>query len=140
MADHARISAQINKQLLSVSSFRKTTTDIMQNMAELSQQLESWKESLPPPWQPGASNDFIDTSSTRELNQVLYLRFSYYGSLTAIHTIFFYPWISIICGVDPHNTIHNKEIAQSTEIVAEAARHIIRATRIMHINAASPQW
>lgn len=109
-------------------------------MSDLSQQLESWKESLPSSLQPGVPINFSEFHSTRDLNRVLYLHFAYYGSLTAIHTIFFYPWISVICGVDPHDSVHSNQIAESTKVVAEAARNIIRATRAVHVDAASPQW
>lgn len=140
MVDHAQISAQINKRLLSVSGLRQTPAEMMQKMTDLTLQLETWKASLPTKWQPGASTNSADVDSTRELNQILYLRFSYYGSLTAIHTVFFYPWISIVCGVDPHNTVHSRQIAESTHVVAEAARDMIKATRTMQIDASSPQW
>ena len=109
-------------------------------MSELGKQLELWKESIPPLLRPGGPIDSSEFRSTRELNRIIYLHFAYYGSLTAIHTIFFYPWISVVCGVDPHNPVHSSQIVESTKIVAEAARNIIQATRIMQIDAASPQW
>lgn len=109
-------------------------------MGELSQRLEHWKTSLPPALRLDAPIAAAEFSSTRKLNQVLYIQFAYYGSLTSIHTIFFFPWISAICGIDPHDTIQGNQIANSTKIVAETARNIIRATRSMDINAASPQW
>lgn len=139
MVHHARISAQIGKQLLSVSGFRQSPAIIMERMVGLGQQLENWKSSLPHSFKPG----IIDPSavqSVRETNRILCIHFAYYGSITAIHTIFFYPWISFICGIDPHDRTHNNQIVESTRAVAEAARSIIRATRAITIDATSPQW
>ena len=137
---HAQITSRICRRLLSVSSFQQTPTVLMEAINDLSQQLQQWRESLPPSLQPDIPINPSDVHSTRELNVVIYLHFVYYGSLTAIHTIFFYPWISAICGIDPQNSTLNDQILMSTNIVADAARHIIRTTRSMHVNAASPQW
>ncbi|OQV00980.1 Fungal specific transcription factor domain-containing protein isoform 3 [Cladophialophora immunda] len=139
MVHHARISAQICRKLLSVSGFRQSPPVNMERMAELSQQLETWKTSLPDHLKPAA----IDPSafrSVREMNRTLCVHFAYYGSITAINTIFFYPWISYACGIDPRNLAHTHQIVESTKVVAEAARDIIHATRVISTDATSPQW
>src|ERR1700753_333241 len=59
MVNHARISGQICRKLLSVSSFQETPESIMETMSELGRRLEGWKESLPPSQRPG---HLIDTS------------------------------------------------------------------------------
>ncbi len=112
----------------------------MDRMAELARQLEDWKSSLPSPLQPGVAPDTSEFRSTRDINRVLCVHFAYYGSVTAIHTIFFYPWISVTCGIDPRDARHGNQIVESTKVVADAARHIIRATRAIDIDATSPQW
>lgn len=109
-------------------------------MTELSQRLEYWKESLPVLLRPGQAINPANFPSTRDLNQVICLHFAYYGSLTAIHTIFFYPWISVVCGIGPQNPAHGRQILESSKVVAAAARNIIETTRIIKIDAASPQW
>ena len=140
MIHHAQISSRICKQLLSATSFQRTPEQNMAVMSDLSQQLELWKSSLPHSHQPGSPINPSNFRSTRDLNRILYLHFAYYGSLTAIHTIFFFPWMSVICGVDPHDPVQGKQLSTSTNMVVDAARSIIRATRAMHIDAASPQW
>ena len=81
-----------------------------------------------------------EVTSTRALNCALYIRFNYYGSLTAINTIFFFPWISAICGISAQTAELRDQIVLSTKIVADAARNIIRATKFIQVDAASPQW
>lgn len=140
MVNHARINARICRKLLSASSFQQTPASTMAAMTDLNQQLESWRTTLPPTLRPETPINPADFHSTRSLNRMIHIRFSYYGSLTAIHTIFFFPWISVVCGIDPHNPAHSTQIAESTKVVAEAARNIIRATRYIQIDSASPQW
>ncbi|KAK5051556.1 hypothetical protein LTR84_003208 [Exophiala bonariae] len=140
MIAHAQISARICKKLLTVSAFRQPPADIIEVMDQLIYQLEHWKDSLPTALSDDLPGTVVQLSNTRRLNKILYLKFAYYGSLTAIHTIFFFPWISAICDIDPHNKTHSEQIANSTRIVADTARSIIRATRSMQVNATSPQW
>jgi hypothetical protein len=112
----------------------------MERMSQLERELEVWKSSLPADLQPGIALHISGSQSTRDIKRALCVHFAYYGSLTAIHTIFFYPWISFTCGIDPRDAAHGNQISESTKVVAEAARHIIRATRAIEIDATSPQW
>lgn len=140
MIEHAQISARIGKKLLSVASLKQSPSTLIETVQDLSQQLERWRATLPPSLNFETSFSPPYFRSTRELNRHLYLRLVYHGSQTAIHTIFFYPWISAICGVSPQNPEHEAQIAQSTHIVACAARSIIQATKTIRIDSASPQW
>ncbi|KAJ9614387.1 hypothetical protein H2200_002523 [Cladophialophora chaetospira] len=140
MVQHSQISARICRQLLSVSAFQESPAVMMERMVELSRQLEDWKSSIPPPLQPGVAPDASGFRSTRDVNCALSIHFAYYGSMTAIHTIFFFPWISVTCGIDPRDARHGSQIVESTKVVADAARQIIRATRAIDIDATSPQW
>jgi hypothetical protein len=140
MINHAQISAKIHRTLLSMSGMRQTPNKIMQVMNDLERELEVWRISLPLAWQPGKNGDYVNIGSPQERDRIFYIQFSYYGSLTAIHTIFYYPWVSVICGIDPRKLEHSRQISLSNEVVANAARSIISATRHMHIDAASPQW
>jgi hypothetical protein len=137
---HAQIASRISKRLLSVASFQKTPTALLETVSDLNLQLQCWRESLNSSLQPNIPINRSELRSTCELNAIIYLHFAYYGSLTAIHTIFFYPWISAICGVDPRNATLCEQMAVSTNIVADAARSIIQTTRHMRVDAASPQW
>ena len=137
---HAQIASRICKRLVSVASSRQTPTVLTETVTDLNLQLQRWRESLNPSLQPDIPINPTELRSTRELNIIIYLRFAYYGSLTAIHTIFCYPWISANREIDPHNAAFSEQIATSTNIVTDAARNIINTTRSMRIDAASPQW
>lgn len=140
LVKHAQISGQICRRLLSVSSFQQTPADLIDTMYELTQQLKCWHDSLPTSWRPDQPIKLSELMSARALNCALYVRFNYYGSLTAINTIFFFPWISAICGISPQTAELRDQIVLSTKIVADAARNIIRAKKFIQVDAASPQW
>ena len=80
-----------------------------------------------------------DLHSPARLLHVIYLRYAYYGSLTAMNTIFAYPWISVIIGIVESPAFRN-QVALSTDVVAQAARNIILTARYIDINVNSPQW
>lgn len=134
---HAQIASQISKKLGSVSAFRRSTEDVIETVRILGQQLQQWREELPDTLQIGNSKAFLMVSGSRNRDCVLYLHFAYYGSLMAIHTIFTYPWISVIFGTDA-NKVFRDQVSASTETVAQAARNIILTTRHIEINVASP--
>ncbi len=140
LVKHAQISGQICRRLLSVSSFQQTPAALMDTMHDLTHQLKCWHDSLPASWRPDRPMKLSEVTSTRALNCALYIRFNYYGSLTAINTIFFFPWISAICGISPQSPELRDQIVLSTKIVADAARNIIRATKFIQVDAASHQW
>ncbi len=140
MVKHAQISARIYKYLLSVSSLRKSPAELMLAMADLSAQLEGWRDTLPFSITLNGTSIQSGSELGRERDYIIYLHFAYFGSLTAIHTKFFYPWISGICGIDTRDPAQSQQIGSSTAIVADTARSIIRTTRAMNVDASSPQW
>lgn len=134
---HAQIASQISKKLGSVSAFRRSTEEVIETVKVLDQQLQQWREDLPPSLRIGNSKAPLILSGSRNRECILYLHFAYYGSLMAIHTIFTYPWIAVIFGTDSTKAFRD-QVSISTETVAEAARNIILTTRHIEINVASP--
>jgi hypothetical protein len=57
----------------------------------------------------------------------------------AIHSIFTYPWNSAVFGANQSSALHS-QISLSTNIVVEAARSIIIATKYVDVDASSPIW
>lgn len=69
----------------------------------------------------------------------MYIRYAYFGSVMAIHSIFTYPWNSSVFGTDQTPALRN-QISRSTNVVVEAARSIILDTKYIDIDASSPIW
>ena len=139
LIQHAQISSQISTRLMSVKAFQQTPTALIETVSDLSNQLQSWRDSLSPILDSGMQNKPPDLSPTTRSLQIVHLNYAYYGSLMAIHTIFSYPWISDIFGIDQSPAFRN-QVSVSSSIVADAARNIILKARYVEINAALPQW
>ena len=56
----------------------------------------------------------------------------------AIHEYLFYPWMSSRFAADGHDTITEAQLASSSSTVAEAARKILLAVRLVTTNVSTP--
>jgi hypothetical protein len=140
IAQHARISSRIAKQLASGKSFRQTYAKTLEVIQELNTELQEWRDSLPPFLQP-------DVPTTRHgkrpqnnnMYHVMYLRCAYYGSIIAIHSILTHPWNSSLFGSGQSSALQDR-ISISSHLVVNAARSIILDTDAIHITASTPIW
>ncbi|KAH8812891.1 fungal-specific transcription factor domain-containing protein [Xylogone sp. PMI_703] len=138
-AKHALISSQIGKRCSTVAAYRQTPEQVVQTACELDKQLREWQNLHPPAIRPGSIFRSPKLPSGFEMIHVLYLHFSYYGSLIGIHSIFTYPWSGML-GRDKSPAIRD-QINTSIEIVAEASRSIILMTKFINdIYAWTPTW
>lgn len=136
---HAKLNSHIAKQLSTVKAQEQSAEQLLETIGHLVEELEKWRASLPshltvkPPFQK------LQLPPNISLSHVVNAHFCYWSSMIAIHTSFCYPWSR-----GWREETSNPEIIlqrqQSTKIVAEASRQIIRATQSVHINAASPVW
>lgn len=137
---HAQISSQISKRLMSVKAFQQPPNTVLEAVAQLAQQLQEWRDSLPAGLRPeDRLRSFQTPRDARYLPKTL-LHCAYYGSLMAIHTILASPWVySTVFGND-RGLVTQDQVVFSSNTVAEAARNIIIIARILEINGASIQW
>jgi hypothetical protein len=136
---HAQISSLISRKLASAKAFQQSPSVLVQTVQELSQQLQHWRDTLPLFLQTDRAIKGAELPRNIQVLHVVKIRFLYYGSLMAIHTIFAYPWISAMFGNVQTQVLRN-QISMSSNTVAEAARNLILAVRYTSIDAASPQW
>lgn len=123
---------------MSVKAFHQKSDALIQSVNELSEQLQSWRDSLPPHLQLDTILKACHISpGSRNIHSV-FLSHIYHGSVMALHTIFAYPWISAMFGNPLSSAIRTQETF-SSNILADAARNIIRTTRGIIIDAATPQ-
>ena len=102
-------------------------------------QIQQWRESLPPFLDPFAPIKMYELPQNVHPYHVMYMRYAYFGSVMAIHSIFTYPWNRAVFGTDQTPGLRN-QASLSTNIVVEAARNIILATKYVDIDASSPTW
>lgn len=136
---HAQIQSLISRKLASAKAFQQSPSVFIQTVQELGQQLQHWRDSLPLWLQTERAIRTTGLPRNVQVLHVVKIRFLYYGSVMAIHTIFAYPWITAMFGNVQNQTLRN-QISMSSNAVAEAARNLILAVKYTVIDAASPQW
>jgi Fungal specific transcription factor domain len=136
---HARICSQISRQLTTVKVNQMSSKELINTVTYFHGQLKQLLEEMPAHLKIGtlARPSQEDHSSTR-LTHILYLHFSIYGSLMAIHAHFFYPWMSSRFVAEGQNAVAEAQIASSSSTVAEAARKILLAVRLVTTNVSTP--
>lgn len=136
---HAQISSLISRKLASAKSFQQSPSVLIHTVQDLGQQLQHWRDSLPVLLQTERAIRTTELPRNVQVIHIVKIRFLYFGSLMAIHTIFAYPWISAMFGNVQNQALRN-QISMSSNTVAESARNLILAVRYTSIDAASPQW
>ncbi|KAL3249815.1 hypothetical protein ABHI18_011498 [Aspergillus niger] len=139
MVKHAQISSRITKRLATGSVFRQTPTQILQTVHELDLELQEWRDSLPSYLHPDKPISHDQFPRSLHPYHALYLRYSYFGSVMAIHSIFTLPWNNAIFGDGSIPVLH-KQISLSSYIVVNAARSIILTLNCAQIDASTPTW
>jgi len=136
---HAQIASKVSKRLATVKAYTQTPRELVQTVSEMDSLLEDWRKSLPDHLQPSHPIKYSTIPEGLFMCHVLYIRYAYYGSLLAIHTIFTYPWTTAIITTD-HSAAFQDQVARSTNTVVEASRNIILTTKYIDVDTSSPVW
>ncbi|KAH6700646.1 fungal-specific transcription factor domain-containing protein [Leptodontidium sp. MPI-SDFR-AT-0119] len=136
---HAQITSAVMKDLLSVKGRRKPPSIIAKIVQELDARLESWQNNLPHYLKPTLPLQTHNLPAGLFAEHKLWVYLSYYGTLSAIHSVFACPWNSPSENVEPDNGVQ-EQMNRSLFVVADAARKIILVTRSITIDATAPVW
>ncbi|TVY54622.1 putative transcriptional regulatory protein [Lachnellula cervina] len=136
---HAQLSSQIGKRFSTVQAYRQSPESIVKTACELDQKLREWRDSLPPSMHPGTIINSSEIPPNLDTVHVIYLHYAFFGSLISIHSTVTYPW-SDMSGRNGNMALRN-QVDISTQIVADASRNIILATKYINdIHASTPLW
>jgi hypothetical protein len=136
---HAQISSAVMKERLSIKSRRKSPALLVETVQSLEARLNRWWDSNPSYLKPHRPINSAHLPPGILLEHALWIHFSYYGTLAAIHSGFACPWN--FPNIDLENgDVVKMQIDQSMRTVADAARKMILATRSITIDAAAPAW
>ena len=140
IVQHAQISSRISKQLASGKSFRQTPAKIIEVIRNLNAELDEWRDSLPLFLRP----DLPTRRHGEQLHNinmylVMYIRYAYFGSVMAIHSILTHPWNSALFGSSQTPALHH-DTSISAHVVVNAARSIILDTDVIHTDVSTPIW
>lgn len=134
---HARISACVSKDLTSIKASQNSAEELARRAQKLEARLNAWYEQIDPGLKPQSLHLNKARSSGICGNHGIYLQFSYYGTLIAIHSIFAYPW-NRMGGDDSNVSPEQKERSMNTMV--DASRRIVLATKSISSQVPSPAW
>ncbi|KAK5047210.1 hypothetical protein LTR84_006732 [Exophiala bonariae] len=137
-AKHAKLHSRISRHLLSFKALSMSTKDLITAVNQYHDQLTQLLDEMPTAFRIGTLAR--PPYSNRILIQLLYLHFSIYGSLMALHAHFFYPWMVSRHSTDIQDDALEVQLASSASTVADAARKIILALRLADSNITTPSW
>ncbi|KIX06975.1 uncharacterized protein Z518_04951 [Rhinocladiella mackenziei CBS 650.93] len=135
---YSKIHSQISRRLLSFKALSMSANELISCVNHFHDQLKQLLEEMPAEFKIGTLAR--PPHPTRRLIQIMYLHFSIYGSLMAVHAHLFYPWMTSRFAAEGYNAAVETQIASSSSTVAEAARKIILALRLIHTNVTTPSW
>lgn len=134
----SKIQSQLSRQLLSLKALSLSASELIKTVSHFHGQLMQLLNQIPEECRVGTLAS--PPHSAVHLAHILYLHFSIYGSLMAIHAHFFYPWMTSRFSSDGYNAAVDEQITSSSSTVAEAARKIILGLRLVNSNLTTPSW
>ncbi len=133
----AQITSSVMKSLISVKNRQKSLFLKAKLVQDLDARLQSWRHNLPSYLKPAANMSKLPSGIIPE--HKIFIHFSYYGTLSAIHSVFACPWN--VPGLDMiQDDAVRQQIERSTFAAADAARNTILMTRNIKVDAAAPTW
>jgi hypothetical protein len=138
---HSKICSRIARELMPTHARTLSSNALRKAVKEFDQQIMDVLRDLPPRFQIGTlAKPSTEAHRMPHRNQALYLHFSIYGSLLAVHSQLFYPWLSSRLLGHDRDAMMATQVEVSSSIVAEAARKILIALRTLTTDAATPAW
>jgi hypothetical protein len=134
---YAQLSSMVTERLSSVQTFRQGPEEIIKTVCELDEHLHDMKDSMQHILSLDAPLDPSNLPHGITLQQALYMQHAYYGTRFDIHTVLTYPWFYSILSSTQHPAFRS-QMEKSSEIVANASRAAILATKYIHIDANCP--
>jgi hypothetical protein len=141
MITHAQVSSQIATAITRMRSSNPNLDELINTVANLDQRLRSWRAQLP---------IYIDFEKPFDADRLprsvyshhfFYLLFSYYGALTAIHSIIVQPWNAIAIQVYCNQRDQlSQQVQKSSDILIEASRKIIEQLPHVKIEPSTHKW
>ncbi|KAJ9608967.1 hypothetical protein H2200_006738 [Cladophialophora chaetospira] len=137
---HARIQSRVSRELLSFKALSLPAGELIRLVTDFSAELKQLVAEMPHEFE--ISTLATSSHSKRRVTQILYVHFSIWGTLMAVHAHFFYPWMAsrFTKGTNTASPEIENQIVSSSAIVAEAARQILLALRLLNTSVTTPSW
>lgn len=138
---HAKLSSRISRELLSARATKASLDEVSQTVKTLHKELKCLLDDIPSSFQIGTLTNPSDEAHLipRRIH-ALYLHFTINGSIMAVHSQFFYPWICSRFSDENFDATTDSQVLHSSTAVAEAARKILLSLRTVTTNVVTPTW
>ena len=138
---HAKLSSQISREITSPKARKASAKELLEVIKDLDKQLKDLLEQVPLRLRVGTLSKRSDGAQLLSYRfHASYLHFSIHGSLLALHSRLFSPWLSVDLFKSNADVSLSAQLAASCTTVAEAARKILLAVRTVTPNVATPTW
>lgn len=134
-----QLTSQIDGRLASVGALRQDASEYIRAANEISEQLESWRDSMNEVWGVGRPVRPEHLPANVQPLHVMYLHYSYYAGIQAVYTVFTCPWLSAILKIDK-DARFRQQVTTRVNQVAQAARGLILIFKSMELDAGLPPW
>jgi hypothetical protein len=114
---------------------RQTPAELLAAVEDLDAQLDGWRKSLPAAYHRSPPYVAANLPPGMHQHHAVYASCVYNSDRIAMHSLFCHPWNGI-----SQDRLFDVQRHLSTEIVADAARSIIKAIQGVSISAATPVW
>ena len=130
MSELALIESKVYKRLFSVDATRQSEEEILYRIGDLDHELEEWRESLPPEFQPESD---LDVSNTAVDHHIAFLSLAYFNCLNSIHrmSVPVDYWTSGVSRTPQGEKPFNPRVFSSGAICVDAARATIRLIKFV---------
>lgn len=136
IVDQAMLSSTIAKTFATVKARQRPLREKAHLVKKFNTSLQSWYDDLSSDLKITFPFDARSTPQGLRAEHLINLHLSYYGNMTAIHSILGHPWnLSNATFVDQDNVVKENQIKTSGDALADASRKLILITRSIPIDA-----
>ncbi|KAJ3545769.1 hypothetical protein NM208_g2356 [Fusarium decemcellulare] len=137
----AQLSSAIVRRLNKFDHRKPAVEEIANTMGELKRLLADLRATFPSYVSPGDSSPCTDIPAGININDVLFLVFSYHISVIQVHSILVYPWNIAKLGLNAaEQTQLQTNITESSRKCVESARKILQQLGSITIMPSTPKW
>jgi hypothetical protein len=138
----ARISAKIQKRLYSSTALLQPIENLRATRDALEEELSVWLNDLPDISNPTKPLRPLGTGPLVHLNQILFIRFSYFNAALALHRRFASPYLFTDDGSEIASDLAHTEPWRvlSVRRAVESARQTIILCRHIEVESYTPSW
>ncbi|OAL53490.1 hypothetical protein IQ07DRAFT_596528 [Pyrenochaeta sp. DS3sAY3a] len=135
----ATISSDILKNFTTVKAQQVTPLQKMKLVKDMDERLKNWYDELPQHFKGNFHAPSSQIPEGLRIEHLMYLHLTYHANMSAIHSIFGYPW-NLSTSQNMSQPAIQEQAAASAKVLAQSSSAIILAIRSISIDSVAPVW